>query len=366
MTYNNPFKPTAGAEPPRIIGRDAIVMAFEQGLKEGVGSPARLMRISGPRGSGKTVLLGDLGEKALEIGWTVIDLTAGPYMMEDLRCGLEDVPANVTFQAGINVGIASVNATAETPAKSLRQLMTSKAHSVQGLLITIDEVQDADFEDMRRIAQIVQHLIREKANVALIFAGLPIGIMDLINGKALTFLRRAKSEELGAISTIEIALSMADSFAATGLELSGDIQAEAARATGGYAFLIQLVGYYVWQRANTHRATSSKVSERDLAEGIAIAQEQFHQLVHETAIADISRGAMEYLIAMSEDNRVSATGEIAKRMGKDARTAGVYRQQLIQRQVIQPAARGYVEFAVPYLGDYIAQNKDELMLRYGG
>lgn len=366
MVHSNPFKPTAGAEPPRIIGRDAVVMAFEQALREGIGSPARLMRISGPCGSGKTVLLSDLSEKAREAGWTAIDLTAGPYMMDDLRYGLESAPANTTFQAGINVGVASASATVEVPAKNLRQMMTSKAHSSQGLLITIDEVQDADLDDMRRIAQTVQHLIREKADIALVFAGLPIGIMDLINGKALTFLRRAMSEELGAISTIEIALSMADSFAATGLELSGDIQVEAAKATGGYAFMIQLVGYYVWQRANTHRASSTKVSERDMAEGIAIAQEQFHQLVHETAIAGISRGAMEYLIAMSEDNRVSATGEIARRMGKDARTAGTYRQQLIQRQVIQPVARGYVEFAVPYLGEYIAQNRDELMLRYGG
>ena len=57
--FYNPFRPTAGAEPPRIIGRDDISLEFVEGLMSGVGAPARLMRITGPRGSGKTVLLCD-------------------------------------------------------------------------------------------------------------------------------------------------------------------------------------------------------------------------------------------------------------------------------------------------------------------
>lgn len=36
--------------------------------------------------------------------------------------------------------------------------------------------------------------------------------MDLINGKALTFLRRALSEDLAPINQVEVALSMGDSF----------------------------------------------------------------------------------------------------------------------------------------------------------
>lgn len=51
--FYNPFRPTAGAEPPRIIGRDDISLEFVEGLVSGVGAPARLMRITGPRGSGK-------------------------------------------------------------------------------------------------------------------------------------------------------------------------------------------------------------------------------------------------------------------------------------------------------------------------
>ena len=53
MELVNPFRPTAGAEPPVLIGRDKVIRDFSNGLREGVGAPARLMRITGPRGSGK-------------------------------------------------------------------------------------------------------------------------------------------------------------------------------------------------------------------------------------------------------------------------------------------------------------------------
>ena len=58
-----------------------------------------------------------------------------------------------------------------------------------GLLITIDEVQDASHDEMRTIAANVQYLIRQQQNIALVFAGLTTGVLDLLNGKALTFLR---------------------------------------------------------------------------------------------------------------------------------------------------------------------------------
>lgn len=44
---------------------------------------------------------------------------------------------------------------------------------------------------------------------------------------------------------------------------------------------MQLVGYSIWQRANLHRAKSAIVSERDVTEGIALAEARFHDVVHE-------------------------------------------------------------------------------------
>lgn len=68
MKLINPFKPTAGMIPPVLIGRKTALDDFVDGIDEGPGSPSRLMRITGPRGSGKTVLLTELGEIARQRG----------------------------------------------------------------------------------------------------------------------------------------------------------------------------------------------------------------------------------------------------------------------------------------------------------
>lgn len=79
---------------------------------------------------------------------------------------------------------------------------------------------------------------------------------------------------------------MGDSFVATGLTIEDDLLSRAAKATKGYAYLVQLVGYSIWQRANLHRVKSANVSERDVIEGIALAEARFHDVVHEPAILD--------------------------------------------------------------------------------
>lgn len=79
---------------------------------------------------------------------------------------------------------------------------------------------------------------------------------------------------------------------------------------------MQLVGYSIWQRANLHRAKSAIVSERDVTEGIALAEARFHDVVHEPAISGLGLNDIKYLLAMCEDKQQSKSSEIARRMGK--------------------------------------------------
>lgn len=86
-----------------------------------------------------------------------------------------------------------------TPAmrpSTLRDAIAARLNSLgkgKGLLVTIDETQDASLEDMTAIATAAQHMLRENAEVAFVFAGLPSLTSDLLNAKVLTFLRRAPS-----------------------------------------------------------------------------------------------------------------------------------------------------------------------------
>lgn len=243
-------------------------------------------------------------------------------------------------------------------------MLGSVAKSSKGLFIAIDEVQDAPIDDMRVIASAVQLLIGEKVDIALAFAGSPAGVMDLTNSKALTFSCRALPEDLAPINQVEVALSMGDSFIATGLTIEDDLLSRAAKVTKGYAYLVQLVGYSIWQRANLHRAKSAIVSEGDVTEGIALAEARFHDVVHEPAISVLGLNDIKYLLAMCEDKQQFKSSEIAKRMGKKTNEVSSIRAKLLQREVIQAPQRGYVQFAVPDLDTYLRENAAEILERF--
>lgn len=64
----SPFRPTARAEPPRLVGRAGLLDEFEYGLRIRSGAPGLLTIFTGARGVGKTVMLGEAEDAARRAG----------------------------------------------------------------------------------------------------------------------------------------------------------------------------------------------------------------------------------------------------------------------------------------------------------
>lgn len=367
----NPFKPTAGAEPPVLVGRDKVLEDFSDGLAEGVGARGRLMRITGPRGSGKTVLLTELGDVARAEGWEVVDETARRGFSQRIARAIAGSGASPEFSLDLHLGVADLHAGTREPEADLdlRQALTVRARELtkqhRGLLITLDEVQDADRDEMRELAAAVQHLIRERYNVAFVFAGLTAGVLDLINGEALTFLRRALPEELASIPIDEVREALGETVVRSGLKADEAALERAAAATVGYAYLIQLVGYHVWRAGKKHIEESEQITIADADAGIEKAMSEFYDAVHESAVSGLPLRAVEYLIAMAEEPEVASTAAIAARLGVDASALTSCRRLLIQKQIIESNVRGCVEFSIPYTREFLLSSRDNLLARYG-
>lgn len=244
----NPFKPTAGKNPPELIGRSDVLLEFEEALQNGPGAPGCLMRISGIRGMGKTVMLNELGALASQAGWIVLDETAsGPFTqrMSDRLSGTDWSHAVVEPEVlGVKIGSLQV----DKPNTSLQDILLRFSQG-PGLLITLDEVQDASLEETKALAIAIQHVIRKDGNIAFVFAGLPSMVEGVVNSESLTFLRRAVPFTLGPLETYQIFDSLGDTFRSAGMGVDDPVVDCLARATGGYPFMVQLVGYHTWQQA---------------------------------------------------------------------------------------------------------------------
>lgn len=352
MRTMNPFKPTAGMNPPELIGRDIILGDFAEAIENGPGAPDRLMRISGVRGVGKTVLLNALGDLARERGFQVINVAAHAGFCERILDALKrqaEMTSPTIAPSILGVSLGSVEI-----AKSATQLGEAMFNASRhgGLLITLDEIQDAPVDEMRELGNEIQLLIRQGANVAFAFAGLPASIDGVVIDETLTFLQRAKHVELARLSDFEVGESIEDTMRRAGKGIDSQTSELLTHAAAGYPFMIQLVGYYAWQVAS--RRDSEIVTDEDAQKGITAARESFDSMVIAPALRRVSGKQLQYLEAMAKCGEGPvATGAVAAQMGEPATAVSSYRKRLIDAALIESPAYGTVDFSVPYMREYL-------------
>ena len=357
MRSPNPFKPTAGMNSPELIGRGQILDEFQEALGNGPGAPDRLMRISGVHGVGKTVLLNALGELARSQGYQVVDVAANAGFCGRILSALERGASLSSVSRSpslLGVSLDSVEIS-----KSPTQLGEAMFNASKrgGLLITLDEIQDAPVDEMRELGNEIQLLIRQGANVAFAFAGLPSSVDDVVIDETLTFLQRAKHVELTRLSDFEVGESLEDTIRKAGKSIEPAVAQILTDASRGYPFMIQLVGYYSWQASARH--TANCVEEQDAQKGIAAARQSFEVMVLSPALRRVSPKQREYLLAMAQcgESEVEASS-IAERMGLAPASIGSYRKRLIDAGLIVGAGYGKVSFAIPYMREYLLEHQE--------
>jgi hypothetical protein len=368
VVARNPFTPTFGSSPPILAGREELVDLFAEALDHGPGAPGRATLYTGARGSGKTVMLNEAEDQARQRGWLVISETATAGLTDRLvRTHLpmllaEHGPAKKRRTlSGLSApaGLGSLNwdtaVEGAAPAPTLRSLIDELTELLAkrdtGLLITVDEIHRQLASELRELGATVQHAFREQREVAIAMAGLPAAISDLLADDVITFLRRADRHSLGAVPLPDVRQALREPIAAAGRQISAPALEAAAKATRGYPFLIQLVGYQIWRQHPGER----EITATDVAEGVIAARRRMGTLVYEPALAEASDVDGAFLHAMARDEGASRIAVIAARLGVSANYANQYRQRLISAQLIRPAGRGQVDFAVPYLREHLRE-----------
>ncbi|MGH3467125.1 MAG: ATP-binding protein, partial [Thermocrispum sp.] len=209
----NPFAPGAGQRPPELAGRERELHAFEVVLERVArGRPERSLVLTGLRGVGKTVLLGELRSMAMRRGWGTGKIEARPdaelrrplsaalhrairdlavrHRAPDrvdevlsvlkafaLRANRPDAKLRDRWQPGIDVAAASGRADSGDIEIDLVELFTDVAELAAdvgtGVALLIDEMQDLQSEDVSALCAACHELSQSGAPLVVVGAGLP-------------------------------------------------------------------------------------------------------------------------------------------------------------------------------------------------
>jgi hypothetical protein len=351
-SVRNPFTPTFGAPPPLLVGRHELLDLFQDALDEGPGSPGYATVYTGGRGVGKTVMLNATEDLARDAGFTVISETATPGFLNRLTAG--HLPPLLAKQRrkikAVNVApVGGLELEASTLVAQHLRSMVEQVTIRTPLLITLDELQTGALAELRDLSVVLQHSIREGRRLAFCGAGLASALDELLKDKGVTFFRRADRHMLGAVSLNAVASAFQEVVSDNGRKISADVARAAAEATGGYPFMIQLIGYRSWRQHPANKV----ITLDDVKAGQEEANRRIGALVLEPALNDLSPVDRTFLLHMAADGGPSKMSDIAKRMGANANYASQYRLRLIAAGLIEPAGHGVVRFVLPHIRDWL-------------
>jgi len=356
------FFPTFGNRPDHIVGRDRVISDFMNGLTHRVGHPNRASIYIGQRGMGKTALLLEFAARAERMDYIVASITASDTMLEEILQiiqvkGGESVKRKSKKIKGVSAGVFGFSVGLEFSEEvrqnyGFRIKLTMLADELdkigKGILILVDEV-GSNTPQMRELAITFQHLVGEGKNIAIAMAGLPGAISSVLHDDVLTFLNRAKKIILEPLSLVDIEIYYADIFRKEKKDIAYNTLIRAVKATLGYPYLLQLVGYYIMINTDSSKTIADGLVDVSIRQ----AKRDLIESIHKTILKPLSDKDREFLRAMSKDKAISSVSDIRKRMKVSAAYVQQYRSRLIESGVINEASRGKLEFSVPYLGEYL-------------
>ena len=175
-----------------LIGRDLELSAAERALLDAAAGRSRMLIVGGEAGSGKSSLLAAITARATELGLRVGHGTcatvegAWPYapVIEALRGVCRRDPALVASLAGHHreeIGRALTGSELSWAGRSTHQRLfqaaaelVSAAAAAQGLLLTIDDVHDADDASLRLLHYIARSARGQRVCIVLAHRSAPM------------------------------------------------------------------------------------------------------------------------------------------------------------------------------------------------
>lgn len=386
----NPYRPGAGTMPAYLAGRQKILHTATQYLDTiAYGYPARSVVFYGLRGVGKTVILSQIENLAIErdIPVEYMEIPECDYSFQraialhvykllhqlstkavikdyvdralrllkafTIKYSIDDTDFELTLDP-LAGNTDSGNLTNDVMELFLALgLATQKAG--RGAVLLIDEIQFFTREHFEVLMQAL-HRVNQKGYSFIIFAaGLPKILRVASEIKSYSE-RLFKFIEVDTLDESAAALALTEPARAFAVSYEPAAVDEIMRVTCGYPYFIQVYGSFVWEArdgadtitaAMVHAAYSDYLSELD---------EAFYRTRAERATAK----EMKFMLAMVRCMPLPCSiKSVASDMHMSLQSISPLRAQLIHKGFIYATARGMLDFTVPQFDLYLKRTRLE-------
>lgn len=388
---NNPFSPGAGAPPPELVGRDAILRQARVLLgRLAAGRPEKSMLLTGLRGVGKTVLLNEVERIADEQGFHAIMIEAkedqplGLLLVPQLRQLLYELDrvkgaGNLarkalgvlrSFVSGLRVKVGEVDFGIDIePEKGaadsgdfgtdLTNLFVAIGEAARErgtvVVLLLDEIQYIDENEFAALIRAMHRLQQKQLPFGMVGAGLPT--VPGLAGDAKSYAERLFDyPDIGPLAREDAFKALRDPTAEVGVLFEPDALEEVFVHTKGYPYFLQEWGYQSWNTAD-----EPVISRDTVREATGSIVRRLDQNFFRVRYDRLTNAEKRTLRAMAElgpgPYRVS---DIASKLAyKGSASLSPARKSLIRKGMIYSPSHGDLAFTVPLFDQFMKRAMPE-------
>lgn len=309
-------------------------------------------KLTGVRGSGKTVLLSKIEEdlKRVSDKWIIYNLSSSRDLLNQLVAFLYKDKyikiKNKEKQIGINLSILGNGGGFNYANKKEDYAIDVGVEIEEGLkeikrqnkklLIGIDEVMKN--KEMVQFASEFGKWLISQYSVYLVCTGLYENVNQLSNVKNLTFFRRATTIKTNPLNVIRMTEMYKNK-----LGINHDIAIKLATMTKGYAYAFQKLGVLYFNK--TVNETLIDIENALKTELYAYSYEKIWEELSEDE---------KFLLRLLTKKEINKRSDVIRLMGKKGSNYSVYRDRLIKKGLII-TNNSNISLTLPYFANYVKE-----------
>ena len=382
----NPFTPNAGARPPLLAGRDDELDAFDLLLARlARGRTQQSLIITGLRGVGKTVLLGEFRALTDDRGWIAVEaeitrqtefaqrmaLLARRALLQVaprarwrerarraagvLRSFTLTVSAEGAWTAGLDLDPVEGEADSGLLADDLTDVFVTLGEAAQehetGVVFLLDEMQFLDAEELEALIAALHKTVQRALPITLAGAGLPL--IPRLAGEAKSYAERLFTfPVIGRLPNEEATRALVEPVHDAGAAFEPEAVAEIIAYAEGYPYFIQEYGGAAWD------ASPSPVIARHVVEEVsALVDAKLDAGFFRVRAERAAPHELRYLRAMAGlgpgPHKANA---VAAALGVPSARLAPTRSRLIEKGLLYTPGYGLAAFTVPQFDRYLLRN----------